>query len=226
MTEKTSFIPQDHKSEKSLPTSQSAAHDRELTSSDSPMPVNSERRQSEAHDRELNWAKLFFLGLLRQQPGLLPDELSSRAAATLFFNSFIPEEALGELLQQGLIVLSENKEEKKLDAFGKKLKRCYLLPKGAEVWEQLKTQLPEGLLQELKAAVRKTQAQAETHASFSPDANGAYTVNMIASEAGGELLQIRLSVPDEKRARDFCRRWPEVSARLYGEILAELSSRD
>ena len=226
MTEKTSFIPQDHKSEKSLPTSQSAAHDRELTSSDSPMPVNSERRQSEAHDRELNWAKLFFLGLLRQQPGLLPDELSSRAVATLFFNSFIPEEALGELLQQGLIVLSENKEEKNLDAFGKKLKRCYLLPKGAEVWEQLKTQLPEGLLQELKAAVRKTQAQAETHASFSPDANGAYTVNMIASEAGGELLQIRLSVPDEKRARDFCRRWPEVSARLYGEILAELSSRD
>ena len=73
--------------------------------------------------------------------------------------------------------------------------------------------------------MRKTQTQSETHASFSPDANGAYSVNLIASEAGGELLQIRLSVPDEKRARDFCRRWPEVSARLYGEILEELSGR-
>lgn len=175
---------------------------------------------------DMNQAKIFLLALADRIPGLPVADLQSYAQDTLFFDYFTVAEAYAELSSHQLLLAAEAKNETKRDALGQIIQRVHLTPAGRGVLDNLLPHLLPALHHQLELFNRNEQHKEAVNAHYSFDGDKSYTVVLTARDKGKELLQIKLSVPDEGRAREFCSRWSEVLPEIYQDLLNKLSEKN
>lgn len=170
--------------------------------------------------------KLIILALLKRLPGITPSRLQNLAQETLFFDYFTVAEAISLLCEQKLITVVEAKYEIRKDVKGKPLQSSYLTEKGELVYEQLKDQVPAGVQEQIMLLGKEENNKADLEAFYLANADNSYTLHMRAKDKGRPLLEIRLHLPEENRARSFANRWQDRAGNIYSYLLTELNREE
>lgn len=166
--------------------------------------------------------RLVLLALTERLPGIPQADLLDLAQESLFFHYFDVADACSSLVSSKLLILSEQKNENARDASGRIVKRTFLSDEGAAVLNSLRHMLPPALAPILEKLEKNETEKENCKASYQPDGDYHYLVELEANEKGRELIHIRLSVPDEERARRYCQKWHEFSERIYLGLLENL----
>jgi len=179
-------------------------------------------------DPETTDAKLILLYIVNEFRGIPSPELMDHAIASLYMDYFTYIQATEELRRDRLLHQAVRKGEEELDSCGRPIERCDITPEGERVLSFLLPKLPAGIRTYLTAETESRQSEnrkrSSVFADYSIDANGAYRVHLILSDAVRKMCDITLTAPDEKTAREMCRRWKESTADIYTNLLHALSS--
>ena len=179
-------------------------------------------------DPEITNAKLILLYIVKEFPGIPSRELTDHAIASLYMDYFTYIQALEELRRDRLLQQAVRKDESLLNADRKPIERCDITPEGELVLSFLLPKMPPGIRSYLTAETndRRTDNRKRTSvlADYSVDANGFYQIRLQLTDGVRKTADIKLSAPDEKSAKEMCRRWKESTADIYGNLLRSLSS--
>jgi len=174
--------------------------------------------------------KLILLYMLKQVPEITSEEWLRWAIESLYFDYFSFMQTKEELKKDHLLFESKRKNEKRNDTSGAPVERCDLTPEGETILQQLLPNLAPSIrsyLYEEGKKRKKTERENDSVlSSYSPDANGKYQVSLLFHEAGSPVMDITLSAPDEKHAKEICRHWKESTADIYVKILALLENNE
>lgn len=180
------------------------------------------------NDPEITNAKLILLYIVKEFPGIPSQELMDHAIASLYMDYFTYVQALEELRRDRLLQQAVRKDETLLDAGRRPIERCDITPEGELVLSFLLPKMPVGIRSYLTAETenRRSDNRKRTSviADYSVDANGSYRVHLFLSDGVRKIAEILLSAPNEKTAKEMCRRWKESTADIYTNLLQSLSS--
>lgn len=175
------------------------------------------------NQNNFNQLKIIILALVKQLPGISPEDLQKLSQDTLFYDYFTVASVLGELEEQKLITALEAKDELRKDLFGRPALSIYLSKTGELVLKQLEDTISPQVRKMIKDLSREQGKEEALSAFYQANADGAYTVFLKASENKRDLLKIELSVAEESRARKFCKQWQDGAIDIYRFILRELN---
>jgi len=190
--------------------------------------VQYEKGRINVTDSETTYAKLIILYILKECPGIPSQELMDHAIASLYMDYFTYVQALEELRRDRLLQQAVRKDEALLDAGRRPIERCDITPEGEVVLSFLLPKMPVGIRSYLTTETENRRSdnrkRTSVMADYSVDANGAYRVHLILSDGVRKTADIALIAPNEKTAREMCRRWKESTADIYTQLLRSLSS--
>lgn len=177
---------------------------------------------------DLTNAKLILLYIVKEFPGIPSAELTDHAIGSLYMDYFSYVQALEDLRRDRLLVQSVRKNESLKDASRKPIERFDITPEGESVLAFLLPKMPAGIRSYLstETASRRTDNRRESSviADYSLDASGSYRVQLVLYDGSRKTAELSLSAPDEKTAKEMCRRWKESTADIYAQLLRSLSS--
>lgn len=177
-------------------------------------------------DKNINNAKIIILAILKEIPGISPNRLQDLTQQTLFFDYFTVASAMNSLADQKLITLIEAKYEIRKDLEGRVQRSCYLTEQGEAVLAQLDEKISLPIRRQIKSFSSQELAENNLKAYYQANTNGGYDVFFEASEHGESLLELKLEVQSEARARKFTNNWPKRAKNIYSYLLSELSRED
>ncbi|MBN1891422.1 MAG: DUF4364 family protein [Clostridiales bacterium] len=173
-------------------------------------------------------AKLILLYIVKEFPGIPSAELMDHAIGSLYMDYFSYIQALEDLRRDRLLIRSVRKNESHRDASHRPIERCDITPEGESVLAFLLPKMPAGIRAYLstETANRRKDDRRESSviADYSIDATGSYRVQLVLSDGSRNTAELFLSAPDEKTAKEMCRRWKESTADIYAQLLRSLSS--
>lgn len=179
-------------------------------------------------DPETTYAKLIILYIVKEFPGIPSQELMDHAIASLYMDYFTYVQALEELRRDRLLQQALRKGETVLDGGRRPIERCDITPEGEVVLSFLLPKMPVGIRSYLTAETENrrldNKKRTSVIADYSIDANGTYRINLTLSEGVRKTAEITLTAPNEKTAKEMCRRWKESTADIYTQLLRSLSS--
>jgi hypothetical protein len=176
---------------------------------------------------ELATTKLIILYILRRLPAVTLNQLTSLSLDTLYMDYFGFAAAFEGLRADQMLTSAVRKGELSLDAAGHPVVRCDLTERGLAVLEALENKIPLPVLsylaQESPVWQKDIRRERQLTASFDPDANGRYRVRLRQLESENPMVDLSLTIPDKKLARQICDRWLRQPQSMYLGLLALLA---
>ena len=130
-----------------------------------------------------------------------------------FMNYFTLQEYMTELIASNLIKPTEQKGKHRL----------VITKKGDTVLSLFKERISENKLQliddYLKTHLENIKKELTITADYTIENNNNYLVNLTASEDSFTLIDIKLSVASNKRARTLCAKWKNNPSEFYTKII-------
>lgn len=130
-----------------------------------------------------------------------------------FINYFTLQQYITELIASNLLMHTEK--------HGKH--RLVITPKGNNVLSLFEDRISENKIQliddYLKIHLENIKRELRVSADYTIENNNNYLVNLTASEDTFTLIDIKLSVASNKRARDLCAKWKDNPSALYTKII-------
>lgn len=167
--------------------------------------------------------QLTLLSIAEHRPGLFWDELMEVAQSTFFYDYFQVADNISHLVNRKLITLSQDKGEVLVDAHGVPRRRAYLTPTGHSVLEQLSGQLPLPVQNQIAHLSQAKAIEQQRQSSWRPDGRS-FQVTLSVQDSTNLLLEIKLQVPSEEKARRYCKAWKDQADALYQDLILRLES--
>ncbi|ERI89597.1 hypothetical protein HMPREF1982_04462 [Clostridiales bacterium oral taxon 876 str. F0540] len=133
-----------------------------------------------------------------------------------FINYFTLHQYISELISSGF--LEYTSEETK--------HRLLISNKGSRVLSMFAERLPKDKIEildnYLNRHMDKIKKEINITADYTIEKDNNYIVNLKATENNIILIDLKISVPSNKQARDLCSKWKSNSAEIYSSILRTL----
>jgi predicted transcriptional regulator len=133
-----------------------------------------------------------------------------------FINYFTLHQYISELISSGF--LEYTAEESK--------HRLVIANKGSRVLSMFAERLPKDKIETLdnylKKHMDKIKKEVSITADYTIEKDNNYIVNLKAAENEIILIDLKISVPSNKQARELCSKWKNNSAEIYSSILKTL----
>ncbi len=171
-------------------------------------------------------ASLIILAIVKNLANSTKDQVLDAAVNSLYLDYFAAAEALDIVTQKKLVHSAVNKGESTLDSKGQPVKRLNLTTAGNQVLEALITSLPQQVWEFLEKENRQVAKAKSLTASYQIDSEGRYLVRLKQEAAGALVIDLMLTLPSEELAQQACQNWRNNSARIYGQIIRNLSQSD
>jgi predicted transcriptional regulator len=130
-----------------------------------------------------------------------------------FINYFTLQQYMTELVASNLLKPTEQKGKHRL----------VITQKGDNVLSLFKERISENKMQlidnYLENHLENIKKELRVSADYTIENNNNYLVNLTASEDSFTLIDIKLSVASNKRARDLCTKWKNNPSELYTKII-------
>lgn len=161
--------------------------------------------------------KLIVLQLLKKvnfplTNGQLSDFFTSRDYA----NFMTYQEVISELLESNLI---------KSDVV-RNMTRYELTKEGEDVLYFFGKQLSEGIMKDIDTFIKENKFQMRNEVGITADyfksSLSSYTVVCKVQEEKESVIELKLSVPDEKQAISMCEKWNDSNQEIYSFIMKRL----
>lgn len=131
-----------------------------------------------------------------------------------YTNYFICNQAIGELMDAGMIVSQLINERPHLT----------LTAEGEQTLSFFQSNISDVTKAEINAYLKENKleliSELSVTARYDKASTGEYEAHLIAKERGIPLVQITLSVPAEETAASICRNWRKKNEEIY-QMLAE-----
>lgn len=133
-----------------------------------------------------------------------------------YTNYFILNQAIGELMDAGMITSSPINERPHLS----------LTEEGAQTLAFFQTDISDVTKEEILTYLKENKleriSEVSVTANYDKTAAGEYEAHLTARERGTTLVQIILSVPEEDTAAAICRNWREKNEEIYRLLTEKL----
>ncbi|MFX0548085.1 DUF4364 family protein [Hathewaya histolytica] len=133
-----------------------------------------------------------------------------------FLNYFNLQQYLLELNSSGFIKAVEKED---------KIRLC-ITDKGERVLNMFFNRISEDKVERIDTYLEKNieniKKQITITADYTIENNDNFIVTLAAHENESILIEVKLSVPNNKQARDLCTKWKENSAQLYDTVIKTL----
>lgn len=161
--------------------------------------------------------KLMVLQLLKKvnfplTNGQLSDFFTSRN----YTNFMTYQEVIGELIDSNLI---------KSDVV-RNMTRYEMTKEGEDVLFFFGKQLSEGIIEDIDSFIKENKFQMRNEVGITADyyksSINSYTVECKVQEEKESLIELKLTVPDEKQAISMCEKWKDSNQEIYSFIMKRL----
>ncbi len=133
-----------------------------------------------------------------------------------YLNYFSFQQLLYDMEQDGLVTTRQDNHQT----------YYHVEDSGRAALEYFAGSLQPDIRAEIDEYVRSRQWEmsqtASTRTDYTLNANGEYAVRLQEIENGLPLIDLTVTVPDEKTAQAVCGRWKERSSDIYGYIMGQL----
>lgn len=133
-----------------------------------------------------------------------------------YTNYFILNQAIGELLEAGMIESQSINERPHLA----------LTQEGAQTLTFFQGEISDITKEEINAYLRENRlelvSEISVTANYDRAATGEFEAHLSAKERGIPLIQITLSVPAEETAASICKNWREKNEEIYQMLVEKL----
>lgn len=133
-----------------------------------------------------------------------------------FINYFILQQYLAELISSSFITEIVENESSKLKISEKGLKVLDLFQ------NRISKDKKHTVDDYIKSNLTKIRNEISVTSDYTIESPSSYLVNLKVSENKITLLDLKISVPTNKQARDMCTKWKTNSSELYNNILSFL----
>lgn len=170
-------------------------------------------------EQTLTMYKLIILYILKHMNGAMTNaQISSFILERGYTDYFTVQEALAELAETDMI-----KMEKTLN-----VSRCTLTQEGSEMLDIFLYKITPAIREDIKEFLREKGADFRQSNSYICDyrknSKGEYNVTLQAQEDKEPVIELKLSVPDEEMAIQFCKKFKDKSADIYSYVMNSLGS--
>lgn len=135
-----------------------------------------------------------------------------------YTNYFILNQAIGELLDAGMIIEQQINERSHFS----------LTEEGAQTLAFFQGNISDITKEEINTYLRENRLEVITElsvtANYDRSSTGEFEAHLLAKEKKIPLVEITLSVPTEETAASICRNWREKNEEIYQFLVGELFS--
>lgn len=135
-----------------------------------------------------------------------------------YTNYFILNQAIGELLDAGMIIEQQINERSHFS----------LTEEGSQTLTFFQGNISDITKEEINAYLRENRleviSELSVTANYDRSSTGEFEAHLLAKEKGIPLVEITLSVPTEETAASICRNWREKNEEIYQFLVGELFS--
>lgn len=135
-----------------------------------------------------------------------------------YTNYLTLQQAIGELSEIHLISVQSSYNRTQF----------MLTNEGRSTLDFFRNQIPAAIRQDIKTYLKENSLRLQNEVAiagaYQKTKDGSYQTVLSAKDHGELLVELKLTVPDEKTASGICRQWQKRNEEIYGMLVKELFS--